>query len=147
MAEAEIKKALAARPDFWQHWGFEPWQSGPLKGMFRKQQFVKDGFLGTIAEYGAWDYIIWEAGTSGDRQKLWETVRPVSEIMTQRFLFVLPDPWPGRRIKSFWLGFRGYLEFFAYWPPDGRPEKNELPPVLTGLVDLALRPPQKKTPG
>jgi len=113
-----------------------------LRGVFRRQQFVKDGFLGKIAEYGAWDYIVWESGGQADRQALWGMVQPVAEIMTQRFLFVLPDPWPGRRVKSFWFGLKGYLEFFAYWPPDGPADKKELPPDLTGLVDLALKAPK-----
>lgn len=141
MNGAELIETLEARADLWAYWGFEPWRSGSLRGVFRRQHFVKDGFLGKIAEYGAWDYIVWRAGGEAERQTLWNTVRPVAEIMTQRFLFVLPEPWPGRRVKSFWLGFKGYVEFFAYWPLAG-PAAKEVPPDLSGLVDLALKPPR-----
>ena len=140
MNEILIKKTLSSQHNFWAHWGFDPWRDGVLAGVARRQKFVKDGFLGRIAEYGAWDYIIWDSGRPEDRQALWDRLTPEPEIMTQRFLFVLPNPWPGRRIKSFWLGFKGYVEFFAYWPPVGPTDKKELPPDLSGLVDLALRP-------
>ena len=131
---------LAASTGLWQHWGFEPWNWGPLAGVGRRQSFVKDGFLGRIAEYGAWDYIVWEPGDFDDRRALWAECRPRPEIMTQRFLFLTPETWPGRRIKSFWLGFRGYLEFYAYWPGQTRPADDNLAADLTGLVDLALKP-------
>lgn len=135
----ELAKTLAGQDAFWEHWGFEPWSNGILTGVTRRQRFIKDGFLGPIAEYGAWDYIIWDCGSEEDRTYLWKNLKSQPEVMTQRFLFVLPKPWRERRIRSFWLGFRGYIEYYAYWPDS--PPNKELPTDLTGLVDLALRGP------
>jgi len=140
----DLAEFLAGQVPFWHHWGFKPWSEGPLAGVSRRQRFVKDGFLGPIAEYGAWDYIVWAYGREEDRGRLWKSLNPLPEIMTQRFLFVLPNPWPERRIRSFCLGFKGYAEFYAYWP--GSPQNKKLPPDLTGLVDLALGNPVQPTP-
>ncbi len=134
-----VREALAAVSAFWAHWGFQPWRRENLAGVARRQHLVKDGFLGRIAEYGAWDYIVWEAGRAEDREALFRSLAPRPEIMTQRFLFVMPDPAPERRVKSFWLGFRGYAELYAYWPPG--PAGRGAPPDLTGLVELALQCP------
>ena len=107
--------------------------------MARCQHFVKDGYLGRIAEYRAWDHIVWAAAAAEDRESLWAGLVPRPEVMTQRFLFLLPQPRPGRRIKSFRLGFRGYAEFYEYWPEaEPAPGKGEIPPDLGGLVDLTL---------
>lgn len=85
-----LKSTLAADDEFWRHWGFEAWSQGPLAGVARRQRFVKDGILGPIAEYRAWDHILWEVGRLEDREDLWSTLRPRPELMTQRYLFLLP---------------------------------------------------------
>ena len=167
MNEDRLPEILAPKTAFWEHWGFEPWSFGRLAGVARRQHFVKDGFLGRIAEYTAWDHIVWVAGTADDREALWHSLAPRPEVMTQRFLFLLPEPnqgeeaiepetgraagtasllrrsktppGPGRRIKSFWLGFRGYAEFYEYWPgAHPAANKDKIPPDLGGLVELAL---------
>lgn len=129
---SEAAGALAASPSFWAHWGFEPWREGPLAGVARRQNFVKDGFLGEIASFKAWDYIVWQCGDQADREALWRGLKPIAGVMTQRFLFLLPDPAPKRRIKSFWLGFRGYGEFFEWHPGHA----TAAPADLTGLISL-----------
>lgn len=134
-ATHSLAKRLSAPHDFWEHWGFAPWSSGQLSGVARTQRFVKDGLLGSIAEYQAWEAILWEPGTEEQRRALWRSRTPLTEVLTQRFLFLLPDPWPERRIRSFLFGLRGYVEFFAYCP--GRPGHDKVRD-LTGLVDLAL---------
>ena len=130
---------LASLSEFWEHWGFEPWFCGALAGVSRMQRFVKDGFLGRIAEYRARDYIVWDSGGEREREALWLAVRPMPEVMTQRFVFLLSDPWPGRRIRSFLFGFRGYVEFYGYNPlePEGAviTEARD----LTELVHMGLR--------
>ena len=126
---------LSSLHQFWEHWGFSPWQSLPFAGVARRQRFVKDGILGSVAEYGAWEAIVWRSGSQADRNALWKALSPLPEVITQRFLFLLPDPWPERRIRSFLLGFRGYAEFYAYHPDKpGHPKVRD----LTGLIDLAL---------
>lgn len=145
MSADELKNFLAGQSGLWAHWGFEPWADGRLNGVARRQHFVKDGFIGRIAEYAAWDYIVWEPGAADDRERLWREARPRPQVMTQRFLFLTPEVWPKRRIKSFRLGFGGYLEFYAYWPGgEGEAKGPGEPADLTGLVDLALRPSDKK---
>lgn len=134
----ETGRILESLDDFWAHWGFEPWRAEPFAGVSRVQRFVKDGFLGPIAEYGAWDCIVWASGTEEDRERLWKSIRPLPEIMTQRFVFLLDRPWAGRRIRSFTLGFKGYAEFYAYRPNCfGEPGRAEVKD-LTALVDMGL---------
>lgn len=144
MNESELAGCLAAREDFWRHWGFAPWHRGPLAGVARRQRFVKDGLLGRVAEYGAWDYIVWQTGVEPDRQALWAGLKPRPDIMTQRFLLLRPEPRSGRRIRSFWFGFRGYAELYEYWPQATPPTAGHFPADLTGLVELALR--MRETP-
>lgn len=134
-----LGRVLAPLDDFWRHWGFAPWSAGPLTGVSRMQHFVKDGFLARIAEYRAWDYIVWNSGTAEDRETLWRAIRPLEDVMTQRFLFIVPEPWTKRRIRSFYAGLKGYVEFHAYLPTDsggfGATEIKD----LTGLVNMGLR--------
>lgn len=135
----QIGRILEPLDDFWEHWGFEPWEHGPFAGVSRRQRFVKDGFLGKIAEYHAWECIVWQAGTAGERETLWNTISPLPEILTQRYLFLLDEPWTKRRIKSFFLGFKGYAEFYAYRPlPDGGFGCNDAKD-LTELVAMGIR--------
>jgi len=139
MNKDRLLEIIRPKTDFWNHWGFGPWHFGELAGVARRQHFVKDGFLGRIAEYGAWDHIIWTCGGAEERERLWHELKPQPDIMTQRFLFLRPDPRPGRRIKSFWFGLRGYAEFYEYWPVDGTSTRRDIPPDLSGLVELALK--------
>lgn len=134
-----IGRILEPLDAFWDHWGFEPWSRGPFIGVARRQRFIKDGFLGPIAEYRAWDCIVWASGTGEDREKLWRSLRPRPEVMTQRFVFLVENPWTERRIRSFLLGFRGYAEFYAYRPaPDGGRGCTDAKD-LTTLVDMGIR--------
>lgn len=136
---AEIGEILDPLDEFWEHWGFEPWSLGPFEGVCRLQRFVKEGILGPIAEYQAWDCIVWESGTKEDREHLWKTIRPMEGVMTQRFVFIVDAPWPERRIKSFFAGLQGYVEFFAYLPTqDGGRGTSEVGD-LTDLVDMGIR--------
>lgn len=135
---------LSGLTEFWQYWGFKPWKQGPFEGVARMQHFVKDSFLGHIAEYNAWDYIIWTPGSAEEREELWNSLKPLSNAMTQRYLFLLENPWTKRRARSFYLGFKGYAEFYAYWPepwehPDDPVSSQVEPQDLTGLVRLGMR--------
>lgn len=138
-AVVDVGPMLEPLSEFWEHWGFEPWSFGNLAGASRLQRFVKDGFLGCIAEYRAWDCIVWNSGTEEDRETLWRSLKPMPEVMTQRFVFLSDAPWPKRRIRSFFLGFRGYAEFYAHNPlqPDGVASINAKD--LTELVHMGIR--------
>ncbi|MDR1359614.1 MAG: hypothetical protein LBJ82_01420 [Deltaproteobacteria bacterium] len=133
---ASLPALLAAAPGFWEHWGFVPWAEGQLSGVSREQHLIKDGFLGRIAEYRAFDCIIWNVGTARDRESLWRGLAPLPEVMTQRFLFLKDDPAPRRRVRSFWGGIRGFAEFYSFWPGAA---KENAPRDLSGLVLLALK--------
>gem|GEM_PF-383692 len=136
---AEIGRLLAPLDEFWEHWGFESWSMGPFSGVSRVQRFVKEGILGPVAQYRAWDAIVWDSGTEDDRGNLWKTLRPLEDIMTQRFVFIVSDPWPERRIKSFFAGFKGYAEFYAYFPTHEGGIGTKDVKDLTGLVDMGIR--------
>ena len=134
---------LESIPKFWEHWRFVPWKMGPFKGMERDARFVKDGILGPVAQYKAWDYIVWQAGTEEERLDFWKSIKPLPDVMTQRFLFVLPEPWPERRIRSFLLGLKGYVEFYASWPGgELKGVYNNKIRDLAGLVELGLTMPE-----
>lgn len=132
---APVKPRLACQKEFWGHWGFLPWSSPPFEGVARGQHFVKQGLLGPLAEYRAWEAIVWSCGGKADREALWRSLSHKSDVFTQRFLFLLEEPWTERRIRSFWFGLRGYAEFFAWRPGLAGHEKAR---DLTGLVELAL---------
>jgi hypothetical protein len=135
----ETARLLASVDSFWAYWGFERWESAPFSGVVRRQRFVKDGILGPIAEYQALDYIVWVSGSQDDRETLWRTVRPRQDVMTQRFLFLVANPWSNRRIKSFFAGLKGYVEFYAYRPTgDGGLGTKDIAD-LTGLIHMGLR--------
>jgi len=136
MPEGKISlTALGGLHDFWAHWGFEPWSESPFIGVSRRQRFVKSGLLGKVAEFYAWDGIVWVSATDEERAGLWYSRKAMPDIITQRFLFLLENPWAERRIRSFLLGFRGYVEFYAYYPGSNfHPRVKD----LTGLVDLGM---------
>lgn len=136
---SDIGPMLEPLSEFWEHWGFEPWSRGGLVGVSRLQRFVKDGFLGCIAEYRAWDCLVWDAGGEEDRRELWRHVKPMPEVMTQRFVFLLEDPWPERRIRSFLFGLRGYVEFYGYNPLSPGGAASVAAKDLTELVHMGVR--------
>lgn len=131
----KIAQCLISRKDFWKYWGFTPWERPPFSGVCREQHFAKKGFLRPMAEFSAWEAIIWDAGTEPDRESLWRSVAPRPDVLIQRFLFLLEDPWQERRVRSFWLGLKGYVEFFACKPGNAAHAKVQ---DLAGLVELIL---------
>lgn len=70
---------------------------------------------------------------------LWREAKPMPEVVTQRFLFLVDEPWRERRIRSFRLGFQGYVEFYAYRPNPKGGFGCEGAKDLTDLADMGLR--------
>jgi hypothetical protein len=138
---SSLPARLAAVPDFWEYWGFVPWTWGKLAGVSRDQHFIKDGFLGRIAEFRAFDCIIWDVGSEEEREAFWRSLAPLPEVVTQRFLFLRDEPDPRRRARSFWGGLRGFAEFYSFWPGA---EKENAPRDLSGLILLALEMEEKR---
>lgn len=130
-----IVKMMTSDMDLWRYWGFEPWSMGNLSGVRRKIAFVKPALIGEVARYYAIDTIVWAPTSERDREKLWTSIRPAEDVMTQRFMFLLDQEASLFRIKSFLLGFRGYKEFHSYWP--GRKWNRRLKD-LAPLVDKAI---------
>ncbi len=134
--------SLGLLNELWEYWGFEPWNSDGMKGVYRRVTFVKSGLLGEVCRYYADDYIIWSHNGRGDRQRILQTCKPSPELMTQRYLFVEgTDTGEKCVIKSFWLGFRGYAEVHTF-APGGKIEKRIKD--LAPLVDTALEILRKK---
>lgn len=105
---------LADAFDMWKHLSFEPWSWDGMRGVSRVITLVKGGLMGKIATYYVWDYVVWEYRGMPDMEKVYSEWKPKTDVMSQRFLFVGNDVAPLRKIKSFWLGLRGYLEIYHY---------------------------------
>lgn len=131
-----IVKMMVGDMDLWRYWGFEPWNQGEMSGVRRKVAFVKPALLGEVARYYAIDTIVWVPASERARENLWTSTRPIEDVMTQRFMFLLDLETPLFRIKSFLLGLRGYKEFHSYWPGKGW---NRRLKDLAPLVDKAIK--------
>jgi len=100
--------------DFWEYWGFEPWSHLGMKGLSRKVTFVKSGLMGEVARYYAYDYIVWTHRGKIDADEILASWKPLQDVMLQRFLFLEDRALEKKKIKSFLLGFRGFLEIYHY---------------------------------
>lgn len=123
---------LGESMEMWTYLGFEPWeyqgaQAGFMKGVSRKITLVKSGVVGIIAKYYVWDYVVWFHQNADESLQTW---KPLPDVMTQRFLLVGTQT-PRRKVKSFWLGLKGFLEIYAYTPGgDYHPKvKDLIPPI------------------
>jgi hypothetical protein len=105
---------LAGVPEFWAYWGFEAWEFGGMKGVSRKVTFVKDALIGEVARYYAYDYIVLVHNGKVDADLIYNTWKPKPEVMLHRFIFVEERAVEKKRIKSFLLGVKGYLEVHHY---------------------------------
>ncbi len=116
--------------EMWAYLGFEPWAHGGMKGVARKITMVKDSFMGPVAKYFAWDYIVWLHRGGPDIDYVMHEWKPMADVMIQRFLFV-GESSRKRLAKGFWLGFRGFLEIYSYTPGgECHPKvKDLIPPV------------------
>ena len=100
--------------EMWTYLGFEPWEHrGIMKGASRRITLVKSSVVGVIAKYYVWDYVVWSHQNAADY--LLREWKPLPDVMTQRFLLV-GSPSPRRKIKGYWLGFKGFLEIYSYIP-------------------------------
>lgn len=118
-------------PEYWAHWGFEPWTMQELQGVRRKVLMRKGGLLGDVARYVAWDYVLWRHRGASSAEEILRTAQPLPEVMTQRYVLVGDEEAPFR-LRSFWWGFRGFVEVLRYCP-GGRGHRKFAD--LTGLVD------------
>ena len=133
--DSSLADIMESDMELWRYWGFEPWHYGSLQGVRRLVTFVKPALIGDVAKYYAVDTVVWRGFSDSERESLWRSTTPKEDVMTQRFLFVENNEKPLCRIKSFLLGFRGYLEFHSHWP--GQTFDRRLKD-LAPLVDKAL---------
>jgi hypothetical protein len=128
---------LSESMEMWTYLGFEPWEhrgtaadstAGFMKGAARKITLVKSSVVGIVAKYYVWDYVVWSHQNAVEY--LLKEWKPLPDVMTQRFLLV-GSPSPRRKVKSYWLGFRGFLEIYSYVPGGGYHArvKDLIPPV------------------
>ena len=145
--EFSIVGAMENDMALWSYWGFEPWSFEGMRGVKRLVTFVKPALIGDIAKYYAEDTIIWCVPNEPVKEKLWRSISPKEDTMTQRFLFIERREPPICRVRSFLLGFRGYLEFHSYWPQRGGRDNPETGNAgfdvrlkdLVPLVDRAMK--------
>ena len=105
---------LMSDPELWSYWGFTPWTSNGMNGVRRRVTFVKDGLLGEVCRYFADDCIVWRHSGEKEMRYVLDHGIPERDVMTQRFLFVVDPSVKFRKIRSFLLGFRGFIEVHSY---------------------------------
>ncbi len=124
---------LGENSEMWTYLSFEPWEHGAMRGMARKITMVKDSLMGPVAKYYAWDYIVWLHRGEADIDDVFHKWKPLPDVMVQRFLFVGGSSLK-RRVKGYWLGFKGFLEIYSYTPGgECHPKVKDLVPP----IDLA----------
>lgn len=99
--------------DFLSSLEFVPWENGSASGFYRRVIIVKDGLLGEVARYMADDYIVLDYQES-DVERLKAEVKPESDLMTQRWLFVQNEGTNSHSAKHFWFGFCGGAHFYRH---------------------------------
>ncbi|ADE57570.1 MULTISPECIES: hypothetical protein [Aminobacterium] len=123
--------------DLWTYWGFEPWSYKQMKGVSRKITFVKDSFLGEVGRYYAYDYVVWAHQGVRDAADIFSTWKPLPDVMTQRFLFIEQIPTFKKKVKTFFWGFRGFLEVYSYVPGAvWDPKIKDLAPLVNKAKDM-----------
>ena len=126
---------LARAGAYWESRGFVPWQQDGMAGVYRRMTVRKASMLGEVARYYADDYILWRHNGKSDQETVFRSWRALPDVMVQRVVFLTREPGAGRRARAFLLGFRGYLEIYAYGAGNRahRGMKD-----LAGLIDEAL---------
>ena len=132
---------LGKMMDFWSHAGFEPWEHKGMEGVFRQVTFVKDSHMGVIAEYYAYDYIVWTHRGETDGDYILENWKPLKETMMQRFILLEDNATEKRKVRSFLFGFKGYLEVYHYSVKGTYDKKfRDLVPIIDKGMELAQDP-------
>jgi len=128
--------SILAGADAWRHWGFEPWTHDDMAGVRRRVTFTKRGLLGEVARYYGDDYIVWTHGGETDCRRVYETWRPLPDVMLHRFVFVVEQATRPVRKRSYLFGLRGYLEVYQYAFDTESPRRIR---DLTPLVNQARK--------
>lgn len=120
---------------YWEYIGFSFWQARGMEGVHRRSTFVKDGFLGKVAEFHSDDYIVWTHRGAPDEEKILKEWKAETDVMKHRFLLLSADSGCSPSTKSLWFGFGGYVEVLRYRVGAPVPAKFK---DLVFLVDKGL---------
>jgi len=127
-------KMYQSIPEFWGHWGFEPWQWQGMEGVWRRVDFKKGALLGEVARYCSYDFIVWKHQGLLSKDYLLQHREWEPDLMTQRFLLLGAEgdsrPW----IRSFYWGFRGFVEVLRFSPASSDKKGHRKFRDLTNLV-------------
>lgn len=99
---------------FWEYAGFSAWQGQGMEGVYRRNTFVKEGFIGKVAEFFADDYILWTHQGLRDEERILKEWKADTDVMKHRFLLLSTVSAPVPRTRSIWLGFGGFVEVLRY---------------------------------
>lgn len=127
--------ALKDMQHYWEYVGFTFWQGQGMEGVYRRGTFVKDGFLGKVAEFHSDDYIIWKHRGRQDEELIYNQWKAETDVMKHRFLLLSEEAGQALRTKSLWLGFGGFVEVMRYRVGSPVPTKFK---DLVFLVDKGL---------
>jgi hypothetical protein len=120
-------------PEYWAHWGFEPWSGEGMEGVRRRVTFRKGGLLGEVACYCVWDHVLWRHRGKISEEEILRSARPERDVMSRRYLLVGEEEAPFR-LRSFLWGLRGFVEVLRH-RPGGKGHRKFAD--LVGLADAA----------
>ncbi len=126
---------LISMKEYWKYAGFVYWQNHGMEGVYRRVTFVKDGFLGKVAEFFSDDYIVWKHRGLADEEMILNQWKAETDVMKHRFLLLSDESGQAARTKSIWLGFGGFVEVLRYRAGAPVPAKFK---DLVFLVDKGL---------
>ena len=132
---SEHMERLKKMDAFWEYAGFSSWQGHGMEGVYRRVTFVKDGFIGKVAEFFTDDYIVWTHQGIKDEERILRQWKAETDVMKHRFLLLSTESAGSPRIKSIWFGFGGFVEVWRYRAGSPVPFKFR---DLAFLVDKGL---------
>lgn len=100
--------------DYWDEIGFNLWEGNGLRGVYRRVTFRKGAMLGEVARYYADDYIIWSHRGEEDVKAIFRDWKGEEDVMTHRILLLGEETWEKHRQKTFFWGYRGWVEVYAF---------------------------------
>jgi len=121
--------------EYWEYAGFVYWHNHGMEGVYRRVTFVKDGFLGKVAEFFSDDYIVWKHRGLADEELIFKQWKAEADVMKHRFLLLADESGQATRTKSIWLGFGGFVEVLRHRVGSPVPAKFR---DLVFLVDKGL---------
>ena len=92
---SEHMERLKKMDAFWEYAGFSSWQGHGMEGVYRRVTFVKDGFIGKVAEFFTDDYIVWTHQGIKDEERILRQWKAETDVMKHRFLLLSTESAAG----------------------------------------------------